>query len=396
MYLNKDNLDKIIILLIQCAHDDDIGQFLKNCSEELLDLKTGKVNHNPYDMMSYKEILIYYLCIINFDFKESLCGLDTSIIEKNINKNKYKIELIMYHLKAIAACYYSYNIFFLEEYLKKENIGKNLYKKYIKKFKDMGYDLGKSLNIQGLKREDIAEILHIIIHGYKKNKFYYETNFKEINKIIIDYNPVTKSIDLDQKKYLLVNSSREPHLVECQTGEEIPIGRKLKEPFTKEVKLKKIVSSSLDYFKGTNERITEALVYEKEPCCWCNPNKFLKNPRKKCNNCKNLLEALNEIKKDLKDKELKKIDFNDKIRKTTVYAEEYFDDDFNYLELNKDSCISQLRFKRAVVLYNFLKKAKNQQNAKLINEAKKLIDKSFKMNSNKKTILIKIANSLFS
>jgi len=357
LWLAKDNVDeihKILVPIIQCANDTDVGLFIINCfmhaKSEQEDIKLI-FEENFYT--TYKELLIslFIYKIILFTQSSKL----TKIITK--------------HLRAIMYCFEGYQLSYddenyNEEIPKQEPIVKDVRELNLG-IEQVTIELNKILNLKSITRDEFAKFFNAVVECYRTNNFYYTiVGDVRIDKIEFKYTNRGK-LTRDIIQYKLVNSDRFPHVVDPVTGLNIGIGRKIKDNFAPKKGILEPKANTFDYFIGAHDRIVKALSYKPTPCCWCNPDKSSYNKKVKCENCKNLLDNLNQLKKTTSKIELKNIDFNKYL---------------NSNEIKAAKNIAEVRTMRKEKLEKFLKEIRNSKNAELVDETKMLAKKAFSLN----------------
>ena len=242
------------------------------------------------------------------------------------------------------------------------------------RLKENNIDISRLFS-SNIKSYEITNILGKIISNYTQNRFYYTIQEENIYKIQIDYNPdraLEESVIGPMTKYQLINTKREPRILDKETNLEVSIGRQVKLPFRKEEGITTLQINTYESFLGTHERIIRALSFAPNKnlprCHWCNPDKNKVREKIKCDNCKNLIEELNKLKEKIDDSEFKKKDFN-KIVAT--------------VDIEKVKDLATLRNKRKKLLYDFLSDNKKYiKNSAKRNLIKKLIENSFTYKSN--------------
>ena len=361
MHFTKEYLPTAIILLIQCARNDDIKQLLKNCSPDFLKqhLWITEQDRKWLNFASYKQLLLYYLCLTNFEF------IDSSYVAnyKMDNTKEFPLELLMIHLKAIISCFLSYQLIYYENDIKYDN------KDYL--YNDLDQEFLKYFNPKSLSKNEVGNILHQIIYYYKENKFYYEISFydRTINKIGIEHYKDYTVKNVEQTPYRFCNSPKEPYLLDEKTGLKFIIGRQIKNIFEKDI----IKTNTYDYFIGTHTRILEILTYKNLTSChWCNPNG---NKDRKCINCQNLMDELLHLKNPNIHKENITADNS---KKHSYNADRrYFNELINKIKLEDVENLAELRQERRKVLYEFINEVKRNFDDDTVNEVKMLVDRSF-------------------
>ncbi len=326
---NWQNLFHFLVLLIQFADDDDIGILLKNTN---IDLSKSGINEHTKTENTYKEVMLYLTSVSSFSvqkylhyLKDEHNDLTKEDILKTIREMVKECQPIgLYqHLLALCENFYSYNF-------------------------------------KLRSNKDLTRIFKVLINNYTNFKFYYSFNKKKLFKIIFDDDTNEDLFEISSymkyKPYIISYKNNKTYLYNTEKGTEPSIDLTLKT--NSEL-------CTLDYFMTANEQITKALSNEGEMqnCNWCNPTPD-GNTKGKCDNCKNLLEELNKLKKQINDEDLNKWDFNAKIREISI---EKCDDYLN------------LRYERKKILEKFLTEVSNKTSVhKLtIRQIKKLIKISF-------------------
>ncbi len=353
-------LHKIVTLIIKYATEEDVETLLYNAID---DVNYETYNKNLIDTeYSMKENLIYSLIFdIWEDTKRNNCNILTA---KNIIRQS-----LFTHLNSIGVCYYNY--YFPDQTDGNEPKFKLPIKEIQTKeplfgMRKIKVDLNEVYNAEKLKNYEIPQILHKIISNYTKNHFYYAIIDNSIYKIEIELkpnNPVENCVANKITQYILNNRDRYPCIIDKETGLEISIGRQIKLPFKLKKGTLKLQGNTFESFMGTNERIIKALTFKPNPCHWCTPDKDSKNEKIKCDNCRNLLDALNNLAAKCKDDKIKQINFNSLI---------------SSVGYTKAKNIADLRNQRKKLLYSFLNNAKKYvKDENIITNIKFLIDKSF-------------------
>ena len=348
-------LSNVITLFLKYAAEQDIACLFCNCiqgNEELKHFTNRYFNNSNLETRSF-----FVLILIN--------GLFDNVIGEPL---VFKLQdIIIKHFRAITACFYRYYLIVYEE----TKVHKKRVEYPTKKVKldkpimglsEVELDVNKFLNARSLRDEEIEDIFHKIIYTYREKRFYYNICNDKINKIEFKFGD-NKIIQSNITQYKIVNSDRNPYIINTKTGVKISLGRQIQlEPF----KFKDFKSipqaNTYDYFCGTHERIVKALSYSPNICHWCNPVKNQTNEKVKCTNCKNLLEDLNELKKTSDNIETKKANFNKLI---------------SSVKLNDVQNLIELKMKRKKLLINFVESVQNDKNKIIVNRTKRLIEKVF-------------------
>ncbi len=346
-------------LLIKYATDRDIEEIIFN-AYNTVELDSSKIfQHCGIYSEKPQEALIY---LLNFDIWDY--GEDSSIAQtKNILRQS-----VVTHINSIGACYFNYMFLHDADEIKSDP-------KDSKEEAMLMRLKGKNINRSRLfkptiKSLDIRNILHEIISNYTKNRFYYTIQEENIYKIQIDCNlnrNLEETVIGTMTKYPLINTKRDPRIIDKETNLEVSIGRQVKLPFREEENTITLQLNTYESFLGTHERVVKALSFDPNKnlprCHWCNPDKNKAREKIKCDNCKNLIEELNKLKEKTDDLEFKKNDFN-KIVAT--------------IDIEKVKDLATLRNKRKKLLYDFLSNNKQHiKNSARRNQIKKLIDNRF-------------------
>lgn len=346
-------------LLIKYATDNDIKEIIFNTY--------NSVNLGIDEMFWYharyttdpKEALIY---LLNFDIWDY--GEDSSIAQtKNILRQS-----VVTHINSIGACYFNYMFLHDADEIKSDPIDSKE-EAILMRLKEKNINPSRLFS-SNINSYEITNILHKIISNYAQNRFYYTIQEENIYKIQIDYNPnrnLEEAVIGTMTKYPLINTKREPRIIDKETNLEVSIGRQVKLPFRIEENTTTLQLNTCESFLGTHERVVKALSFDPNKnlprCHWCNPDKNKAREKIKCDNCKNLIEELNKLKEKTDDLEFKKNDFN-KIVAT--------------VDIEKVKNLATLRNKRKKLLYDFLSNNKQHiKNSVRRNQIKKLIDNSF-------------------
>lgn len=350
---NPIQVSNILHMLIRYASDVDIMQLLKNCV--ILDKKCSKaldVLCNKFDGAN-KAILIYlmiycFACDYSSDHKlEILAGI------------------VCLHLKAIAICFYNYGFMFGDQTKYSQEEQKDFENLLAILQKGMEACTGKTcditkLNDKYLSEDDLKTIFNLIINNYTKYHFYY--CFNKDNVVKLEINKENEEMyNIASKFYKLVNTNRYPHIIEPQTGFKFLIGRTINLSYKITEDEMAFTPTTKEVFKRTNKSLVKALSYDYrlEPCHWCEPDFNKKNEKKKCDNCKNLLEELNKLKEITENQQLKYTDFNRLI---------------SSIKYKDNERLADLRKRRKEALLSLIKDDSNKEQVQII---KKLLDICF-------------------
>ena len=259
---NWQNLFHFIVLLIKYADDSDIGILLKNAN---IDLSKSGINEHTKTENTYKEVMIYLTSVSSFCVQKYLHYLQeehNDLTKEDILKTVREMikecePISLYqHLFALCENFYSYNF-------------------------------------KLRSNKDLTRIFKILINNYTTFHFYYSFEKKHFTKFVfVKENKKNKNLHeifqhMELKPYIISTMSDKTYLYNSDTGAETSIDVTLKT--NSEL-------CSLKYFMTANEQITKALNNEEERknCNWCNPISNGKT-KGKCDNCKNLLEELNNL-----------------------------------------------------------------------------------------------------
>ncbi len=344
---NPIEVSNILHMLIRYASDVDIMQLLKNCvifdeeySKDLDDLGNKFEGAN-------KAILIY-LMVYYF-----ACDYSS-------NSNlKILAGIVCLHLKAIAICFYNYGFMFGDQTKYSQEEQKDFEKFLSILKKGMEACTGKTcditkLNDKYLSEDDLKTIFNLIINNYTEHHFYY--CFNKDNVVKLEINKENEAMyDIASKFYKLVNTNRYPHIIEPQTGFKFLIGRTLNLSYKITENGMTFTPTTKEVFKGTHKSLVKALSYDYilEPCHWCEPDFNKKNEKKKCDNCKNLLEELNKLKETTKNQQLKYTDFNRLI---------------SSIKYKDNERLADLRKRRKEALLRLIKDDSNKEQVQIIKE----------------------------
>lgn len=352
-------LYKTVPLLIKYATDKDIEEIIFNAYDSVnLGIDEMSRYHARYTT-DPKEALMYLLNFDIWDYGENQSVART----KNILRQS-----VVTHINSIGACYFNYMFLNDVDELKSDSTDSEE-EAILMRLKENNIDISRLFS-SNIKSYEITNILGKIISNYTQNRFYYTIQEENIYKIQIDYNPdraLEESVIGTMTKYQLINTKREPRILDKETNLEVSIGRQVKLPFRKEEGITTLQINTYESFLGTHERIIRALSFAPNKnlprCHWCNPDKNKAREKIKCDNCKNLIEELNKLKEKIDDSEFKKKDFN-KIVAT--------------VDIEKVKDLATLRNKRKKLLYDFLSDNKKYiKNSAKRNLIKKLIENSF-------------------
>ena len=301
-------LFQFIVLLIQKADDEDIGILLNNCNVDFSDYKIDKFNKNIY-----KDILFTELFVTNFNIFSDIKNENYDLVRDRINSSAY-IEIYQ-HLLALCSNFYSFNF-----------------------------------KLRSAK--ELTQVFHTLINNYTQNQFYYSFDNKNFTKIVFSlhdetlfnngkniHKPWQHSItESDSKKFLITKNDNKTILYNSKTGAKIELDVLLKT---------RRQQYTYQSFIEANDSILLALKEKgtRQDCTWCNPSNK-KGSKCKCENCKNLLEELIDLQKQINDKDLNKWNFNLRIRE---------------IELNHcDNDYIALRRERKRVIEKFLQEVSNK------------------------------------
>lgn len=344
---NEEILD-IYYLLLNNANNDDLSLFLSNCFNNHFE---GKylINISQYKSKENFENKLYD------DYKEILQGIILYCIKDNTPENKLIYSIIIEHLKAIYFYYHCFGILFYEKNPKGTTDSLDL---ILDKALEICSKICHNNKLSNpITKSELTQILHEMIRCYNENNFYYyfDIGGNKIYKIeIVIENDEVKSI---KTPYELVNSDRNPHIIDYKTGLKVSIGRRIKDILVLKNDEYYANTCTLANFKGVNERIINALNYKPEPCIWCNPTEDIQT--KKCNNCMNLLDDLKYL--------------------ASVYKLplKNFKEAIESISLDSVKNVAELRKKRKENLLRTLHNIRNSKNYKMIDELKSTINKAF-------------------
>ena len=314
----QNNLFEFLVILIKHANDEDIKQLLINSGVK--NVEKSKISEQD----TYKSLLLELFVCAEYNARKNA----KFNIEKEQNKKikDYEYNLLFCHLISLCENYYTFAI----------------------KYKAGTY---------------ITRVLHILIDSYTKNHFYYEYAGKifRTKEIVGSY---LKLPHIETVEYKLVNESNKSKLINKETRKEI----KLKYLLPNVYKDKKdyVIQETITFeaFENINIDIIEALKKEVVVCSWCAPIDEY-NVKLKCDNCKNLLSALNNLKSKIEDDKLKNVDFNNMIKAITLK--------------NCKNDVNECRIQRKQALLKYIDKVKQstQKYKRDIKNIHMLINNSF-------------------
>lgn len=337
---NTHQICEFIVLLLQKANDEDIRQFLVNCSKDILSYKEDTLTNKEFLIYIVSQALIKHCTLLKFT--------------KETGNHLIKLSLIWTVIRHISALAYSYySILPIDFDRLTNNKIKSDWDFPIDEMKDM-YKISNN----------IPEILHILIENYTKYQFYYAIDNNFINKIQITPQ------NTEEVLQIIYDDDDEENVEEYETITRYRIKEvnryvclvnpydniRIKTPISKHL-LKCGSVMNFNAFNKMNSAITKALSHKHVYCNWCYPDKK-STSHKKCLNCRELQSAFNELKQKDGNNKLSEFDLNKELTKIT------------------GDNLYQLRQLRAEFLFNILKETKvSDKNLK--KRIKSLIQESF-------------------
>lgn len=308
------DFDLLLDIILFCD-DDLVGQYLLNIHNGILFKNMDyygaleKVNNENDKIEKFrptrcKEQLLYFL------------------IARDEYTNKGKAERILLNIKLLEKCLNSYHLISeetIKEYNKKYNLSGEEWNYAVTK--DLKLKLGNQIiktadyeKAGELPASDMKEILKIVISAFITHHFYYYFTMKHL--IIINFDENNKAQAIVYKLFL---EGYTQYIFDNKTGLRID----LKHNFYYIIyEYGKLNTTGINTFKRIHKIVLDLFTNNlfNENCYWCSPDSELKNKKKKCNNCKNILDNFKYFQNLAKDKDLEK----------------FFKKNFSNLDINKE------------------------------------------------------------
>lgn len=277
--------------MIKYADDKDIGQFLLNIDDCLIEQELGT---NMEDKVFFEAFYPnkYYLLeeLVHFDYGESEFSNSSNILKK----------LICLHIMKITDCIMSYKLTPTDTNLKKikqyglpeDYFNKPLNHYAFKTSKDrisLEWYNGKKSSFEDLLETELPEasylreLFNAIINTYKEYQFYYKIKGHKITKVNISEKD--NQLIVSEEVFEVIADSNTLYGVNKQHGLKVKFNNVFSN-FDNAV-----VNVQCTSFKNFHNKVVKLLSNKTslKTCAWCNP---VKGKYALCENCKQLQDNI--------------------------------------------------------------------------------------------------------